>query len=221
MDTAARARASAQEVVGDIEPKQLREVLFDRLAEASMAPGVLVFLSAQAGQPTVELAALDRRAAGVQLIYEGLRLTRRIAHDEPWADTDAEVIDADVDILAADVFVSRGFYLLARTEASTAAVETVQSFGRDQTLGRRADADTAALDRNLEADIFALAVQAGVSAVDVVPSPELLSFAADLAPNEQRELPAADNMLSKSAVRRLTELSNGIDGRVRSSASER
>ena len=221
MDTAARARASAQEVVGDIEPKQLREVLFDRLAEASMAPGVLVFLSAQAGQPTVELAALDRRAAGVQLIYEGLRLTRRIAHDEPWADTDAEVIDADVDILAADVFVSRGFYLLARTEASTAAVETVQSFGRDQTLGRRPDADSASLDRNLEADIYALAVRAGVTAVDADPSEELLSFAADLARSEGRELSTADSVVSDATVSRLSELSDEVDGRVPSSASER
>jgi|GEM_PF-359201 len=223
MDTAARARAAAQEVVGDIEPQQLREVLFDWLAEASMAPGVLVFLSAQASQPTVDLDGLSRRAAGVQLIYEGLRLTRTIAHDEPWVGTEADVIDADVDILAADVLVSRGFYLLARTEAATAAVETVQSFGRDQTLRRRADseAESDSLDRNLEADIFALAVRAGVTAVATDPSEDLLSFAADLAPSEGSELSTADSVLSDATVSRLSELSNGVDGRVPSSASER
>jgi len=220
MDTAARARAAAQEVVGDIEPQHLREVLFDRLDGASMAPGELVFVSAQATEPRVDLERLSRRAAGVQLMYEGLRLTRTIAHDEPWADTDADVIDADVDILAADVFVSRGFYLLARTEASTAAVETVQAFGRDQTLGRRSDTDTASLDRNLEADIFALAVRAGVTAVDADPSAELLSFAADLARTEGRGLSTADSMLSDATVSRLTELSGGVDERVPSSASD-
>ncbi len=220
MDTAARARAAAQEVVGDIEPIQLREVLFDRLDGASMAPGVLVLLTAQASQPTVELTDLDTQAAGVQLIYEGLRLTRTIGHAEPWADTEADVIDADIDILAADVFVSRGFYLLARTEASAAAVETVQSFGRDQTLARRADADTASLDRNLEADIFALAVRTGLAAVDADPSEELLSFAADLAHSEGRELSTADSLLSDPTVRRLSELSGGSEERVPSSASD-
>ena len=221
MDTAARARAAAREVVDDIEPQHLREVLFDRLDEASMAPGVLVFVSAQASQPAVDLDELATRAAGVQLIYEGLRLTRTIAHDEPWATTEGDVIDADVDILAADVFVSRGFYLLARTAASAAAVETVQSFGRDQTLGRRADADTVSLDRNLEADIFTLAVRAGVTAVDASPSEELLAFAADLARSEGRELSTADSVLSESTVNRLSELSEGVDGRVPSSASDR
>jgi len=221
MDTAARARTAAREVVEDIEPTQLREGLFDRLLEASMAPGVLVFLSAQTGQRSADLEELDRRAAGVQLIYEGLRLTRTITHDEPWATTEADVIDADVDILAADVFVSRGFYLLARTEAAAAAVETVQSFGRDQTLRRRPGSDAERLDCNLEADIFALAVRAGVTAVEIEPSEELLSFAADLARSDDPELSSAEYVLSDSTVGRLSELSAGVDGRVPSSATER
>jgi hypothetical protein len=219
MDTAARARAAAREVVADIEPQHLQEVLFDRLAEGSMAPGVLVFLSAQAGNATVDLESLADRSAGVQLIYEGLRLTRSIAHAEPWTETTTDEIDADIDILAADVFVSRGFYLLARTEASAAAVETVQDFGRDQTLRGRPDADTETLDRNLEADIFALAVRAGLTAVDTDPSAEVLSFATDLARADGEELSAAGTVLSESTVSRLTELS-GVDGRVPSSASD-
>ena len=223
MDTAARARTAARDVVADIEPEHLRAVLFDRLAEASMAPGVLVYVSARTSQRAVELEldSLDRRAAGVQLIYEGLRLTRTITHDEPWSDTDADVIDADVDILAADVFVSRGFYLLARTEAAAAAVETVQSFGRDQTLRRRPASDAETLDRNLEADIFALAVRTGVTAGEIEPSEELLSFAANLARSDDSELSSADSVFSESTVGRLSELSGGIDGRVPSSATER
>ncbi|WP_253738330.1 DUF7114 family protein [Halohasta salina] len=220
MDTAARARAAAREVVTDIEPRHLREVLFDRLANASMAPGVLVFLSAQASDPDVDLEALAERSAGVQLIYEGLRLTRSLAHDEPWTDTTTDEIDADIDILAADVFVSRGFYLLARSEAAAAAVETVQSFGRDQTLRDRPAADGATLDRNLEADIFALAVRAGLTAVDAHPSTEVLSFAADLAREDGEPLSAPGVVLPESAVSRLTELSEGVDGRLPSSASD-
>jgi len=224
MDIVARARAEAQEVVADIEPQHLREVLFDRLADASMAPGVLVFLSAEAANPEVDLDRLAERSAGVQLIYEGLRLTRTIAQTEPWADsadiTDAD-IDADIDILAADVFVSRGFYLLARTDVAEAAVETVQSFGRDQTLRTRSDADTETLDGNLEADIFALAVRAGLAAVDSAPSEELLSFAADLARKDGEGLSAAGVVLSESAVSRLTELSDGVDGRMPSSVTDK
>ena len=216
MDTAARARAEAREVVSDIEPRHLREVLYDRLADGSMAPGVLVFLSAQAGNPNVDLDSLAERSAGVQLIYEGLRLTRSIAHDEPWTETKTDEIDADIDILAADVFVSRGFYLLARTDAATAAVETVQAFGRDQTLRSRPDANTEILDRNLEADIFALAVRAGLTAVDADPSEAVLSFAVDIARAEGDELSAATSVLSESTVDRLTELS-GVDGPVPSS----
>lgn len=216
MDTAARARAAAREVVADIEPRHLRTVLYDRLDDGSMAPGVLVFLSAQAGQPEVDLDSLAERSAGVQLIYEGLRLTRSIAHDEPWTETTTDEIDADIDILAADVFVSRGFYLLARTEAAAAAVDTVQSFGHDQTVRGRPDADTETLDRNLEADIFALAVRAGLTAVDADPSADILSFAADIARAEGDELSAAASVLSESTVSRLTELS-GVDGPVPSS----
>jgi len=203
--------------VADIEPRHLREVLYERLDEGSMAPGVLVFLSAQAGDSTVDLEPLAERSAGVQLIYEGLRLTRSIAHTEPWTETTTDEIDADIDILAADVFVSRGFYLLARTEAAAAAVDTVQSFGHDQTVRGRPDADTETLDRNLEADIFALAVRAGLTAVDADPSADILSFAADIARAEGDDLSAATTVLSESTVSRLTELS-GVDGPVPSSA---
>ncbi|SFC65740.1 hypothetical protein SAMN05444422_11370 [Halobiforma haloterrestris] len=156
-------------------------------------------------------------AAGVQLIYEGLRLTRALAHDEPWTDpiggpeteTDADT-EADLEILAADILVARGFYLLSRTEAANTAVRTVQSFGRDQTrredlLDEAADdgdADTdvdtdanpsanpnaddrveraAELDANLERDVLELAVRTGAAAAGEAPPPRLLSVADDIA----------------------------------------
>lgn len=221
MDNAVRARNAAREVVADIEPKHLREVLYNRLANASMAPGVLVFVSARASAPEVPLDTLSERSAGVQLIYEGLRLTRSVAQAEPWTETTTDEIDADIDILAADVLVSRGFYVLARTEASAAAVETVQDFGRDQTLRGRPDADTATLDGNLEADILALAVRAGLTAVGTDPSAAVLSYAADIARKNGSQLSSAEVVVSESTVRELTELTTSVDGAVPSSVSDK
>ncbi|APW96827.1 hypothetical protein CHINAEXTREME_03145 [Halobiforma lacisalsi AJ5] len=170
----------------------------------------------QSDAPTVDADDFDgivTHAAGVQLIYEGLRLTRALAHDEPWTtpiggqetETDADT-EADLEILAADILVARGFYLLSRTEAANTAVRTVQSFGRDQTrredlLGERADdgdVDTdanpspnpnaddrveraAELDANLERDVLELAVRTGAAAAGEAPPPRLLSVADDIA----------------------------------------
>lgn len=220
MDAAVRARTAARETVEDIEPPRLRAVLLDRLDEASMAPGVLVVESALGRQPSLSPAAITDRSAGVQLIYEGLRLTRSLAHDAPWTTgTDSE-IDADLEILAADILVSRGFYLLARTEVSDAAVETIRAFGRDQTRRREPDTDAPTRDRNLEADIFALAVRAGVAAAGSDPSEALLEFAADAARGYET-LPPAATVVTEPVRRRLTELAAGGDDPVASSVGDR
>lgn len=222
MDTAVRARAAARETVADIEPPALRAVLLDRLETASMAPGVLVIATATGRDSSVATEPLLDRSVGVQLIYEGLRLTRVLAHDEPWTDIDDTEVNADLEILAADVLVSRGFKLLARTEASDAAVGTIQAFGRDQTNRRAADTDDdrAALDRNLEADIFALAVRAGVTAVGGDPTEALLADAAAAAREYDGELPPAATVLTDPFRRRLTDPSTGDGGPVASSVGD-
>jgi len=274
MDDVVRARDAAREALADIEPDRLRAVLEDRLTDASMAPGVLALRSAHALDGGANLDAVAERAAGVQLIYEGLRLTRTLAHEEPWlhaesrtdgtgrpADrlTDGERrdrparingdgriddlddgriddldgvggtgdpggVNADLDILAADVLVSRGFYLLARTEAADRAVETVRAFGRDQTRRRDAatDDEAEALDRNLEADVFALAVVAGTTAVGRDPPAQLLEFAGDLARGEAegRDLAPAAVSLADATAERILALSTGGDDRVPSSATD-
>lgn len=195
MDDAVRVRDAAEDALVDIDPQRLRDTLLGRLADAEMTPGVLTVRSARALAPDTEGVGVPERAAGVQLIYEGLRLTRSLSHDPPWEqmggdttevdgdttedDADASEIDADVEVLAADVFVARGFYILARTEAARDAVEVVQRFGRDQTL-RRSAPDPTNLDRNLEADVFELAVTAGTSAVGGVAPERLRTYAADL-----------------------------------------
>lgn len=220
MDDAVRVRDAAEEALADIEPARLRETLCGRLADAEMTPGVLTVYSARALAPDTDAVPVGDRAAGVQLIYEGLRLTRQLAHDEPWttdesaplsADAtdggvaraapvgDGEAVAADLGVLAADVFVARGFYLLARTEAARDAVRVVQRFGHDQTLRRSAE-DPASLDRNLETDVFELAVVAGSSAVAGRPPEGLRSYAADLAA-AQEGLPSVRSLPDSAADR--------------------
>ena len=201
MDDAVRVREAARDAVADVDPDRLRDVLHERLADAVVTPGVLTLVAARA--PTASVAsdpavadrsdpavgdhapdapAIADRAAGVQLIYEGLRLTRRLAHDDAWNDAGEAVVSADLSVLAADVFVARGFYLLARTEAAGAAVEVVRRFGRDQTNRETATPAAAVeLDRELEADVFELAVVTGTTAAGADPSAELKSYAAELA----------------------------------------
>ncbi|WP_254762843.1 DUF7114 family protein [Natrinema marinum] len=215
MEKADSCRRAAAEAVADVEPPQLHDYIESVLDRASMVPGTLAIESAAAMAADGHLENVSRptdaveddresvsgddphgsepdsvvtHAAGVQLIYEGLRLTRSLAHDEPWLGSEADASDGDLAILAADILVARGFYLLARTDAAGKAVRTVQSFGRDQT--RRTDrestaladdADPAALDANLERDVLELAVLTGAVAVGETPSPRLLAVAEDLA----------------------------------------
>jgi len=230
MDDAVRVREAAREAVDDIEPDRLREVLFDRLSDAPMTPAVLTLVSARAPDAGVDTDTdgIAERAAGVQLIYEGLRLTRVLAWTEPWTETtgaDAGDTDADLDVLAADVLVSRGFYLLARIDAASRAVDVVRAFGRDQTLARGEGADAEALDRNLEADVFALALVAGMTAVGATPSPAAVEYAAELGRDcdADGELQPADVAFSETTTERIASLSavGGASGdRVPSSATD-
>jgi hypothetical protein len=160
MEEAEQVSAAAREAVADVEPDGLRAVIDDHVASSSMLPGVLTILSARVVAPPPPPHAATRRAAGVQLIYDGLRVTRSLVAAEPWAHTDADDPSSDLDILAADVLVARGFRLLARTEAAEQAVETVRAFGREQTDQH---ADRTPTDRGLEANVFELAAIAGGS----------------------------------------------------------
>lgn len=233
MEKAATVRQAALNAIEDVEPAHLRERIEQRIDDGSMAPGVLTLCSAQAADESVSLDGIADRAAGVQLIYEGLRLTRSLAHAQPWTDADdtsvwrssdtasvhpatatatatttdseklATAAAADIDILVADILVARGFYLLARTDAATAAVSVVQSFGHDQTIRR--ETDNPALDANLEADVFELAVVAGTTAAGSSASVQLREFAADLATTDG-EFPAASVVLPESVSKRLAAL---------------
>jgi len=175
MDEAAAVRRVVAETIGTVEPEPLYETLVAALEACSAVPGVMVLTSARAIDGGVEVAAVAERVAGVQLVYAGLAVTRRLAGDPPWADGGAEA--ANLDVLAADILVARGAYLLAGTEASGAAVEVIRAFGRDQTV-REGDRTP---DHDLEGDIFELAVVAGSTAVGPGTPPQLLDWATGLA----------------------------------------
>jgi hypothetical protein len=186
MEDAVAVRRAAIEAVEDVEPLPLRATIERHIEDGSMVPGVFTLHGVRAiadgSTPTAAsdgdlLEAVAARAAGVQLIYDGLRLTRQLAQDEPWVTGEGDA--ADVEILAADVLVARGFYLLARTEAADAAVGVVRAFGRDQTVRRETGDPT--LDRNLEADVLELAVVAGATVAGASATPRLREYAADLA----------------------------------------
>ncbi|TKX77472.1 hypothetical protein EXE53_26395 [Halorubrum sp. SD626R] len=213
MDDASRARDAAREALADVEPDQLREALEDRILDAAVTPGVLALITARAIDPDVVLDDVLDRAAGVQLIYEGLRLTRAVAHEEPWVTepTRSSDIDADMDVLTADVLVSRGFSLLACTDAAGAAVEVVRAFGRDQTLRDREGTDPAAataLDRNLEVDALELAVVAGTTAVGGETPEELLAYARELAADYDGEFPPPGRALPEATADRIADISD-------------
>ncbi len=198
MDRAATCREAARDAVADVEPPRLHDVIADTLEGSSMLPSVLTLASAAALDPDADLDGLSHRAAGVQLIYEGLRLTRTLAHTEPWTAAEGNC-DGDLEILAADILVARGFYLLARTEAATRAVATVQAFGRDQTNRRQAatDRERVALDASLERDVLELSVVAGAAAVGAPTASALLTAANELADDVGTEFPTAKQCLTE------------------------
>jgi hypothetical protein len=212
MEEAAVVRDAAEEAVRDVVPDGLREEITGFVESGSAVPGALTLVVAETfgDVDPCGVDGLTERAVGVQLIYDGLRLTRTLAQEDPWADAAADGdLAADMEVLAATVLVSRGFYLLARTEAATAAVEVVRAFGRDQT-NRRERADPS-LDAELEHDVIELAVLAGSTAVGVTP-PDATAFATDLL-GDGEGFPSAGELLTPDVVERLTELGGHEVGR--------
>jgi hypothetical protein len=204
MDEAAAVRRAALGAVGDVTPPRLRDDIEGFVADGSLLPGVVTLATATAATSDVP-DGLPDRAAGVQLIYDGLRLTRRLAHEDPWANGDHEA--ADIDILAADVLVSRGFHLLATTDAATAAVEVVRAFGRDQT-DRGSAPDPERLDRELEADVLRLAIEAGATATGTRPT-DTAAVVADLVDTWDGRFPDPDEVVDDALRERLAGVTGG------------
>jgi hypothetical protein len=196
MDEAGRTRRAARDTIDDVEPEALRENIDELLRTRSMSPGALVFRVAETADEGIEPTTVSEHAAGVQLVYDGLRLTRELAHDEPWIQSDHRA-EADMSILAADVMVSRGFHLLARTDAARKAVETVRAFGRDQTVRRENATDDPRHDSGLEADILELAIVAATSLTAAKPATDLLERADAIGGSLGVPLPPAEQLLAE------------------------
>jgi hypothetical protein len=215
MEAAVRARKAGRQAVRDVSPDPLRERIYGLLDESAMVPGVLALTSARAvedaaaakppetagGSGTVDV---EDRAAGVQLIYEGLRLTRALAGEPPW-ERDPPHTDSNIDILAADVMVARGFSLLARTEAADKAVETVQSFGRNETDDQQGRPTS---PHALETDVFELAVLAGSTAFGASPTDSLLAYAADLAESLDGDHPEPPEPVAEAVEQAVSDAPN-------------
>jgi hypothetical protein len=178
MEDAASVSDAAREVIGDVGPPPLRKLLEARLDEATVTPGVLTRMSARAAGGPEASVDLNRRVAGVQLIYEGLSLTRSLVRSPPWESEAGDV--SDTDLLVANILVARGFYLLAHTRAADRAVETVRSFAREETA-READPRAGSGREALETDVFELAIVTGVSAAGGTVPTGSRGFASDLA----------------------------------------
>lgn len=206
MEEAARARAAALDALDEITPPALNALIEERLESATMTPGVLTLVAAAAADRQGDQVELDRRAAGVQLIYDGLALTRTLARGDPWT-TNGRSGAANLDILAADVLVARGFHLLSRTEAAAKAVETVRAFGREETDYAAGTAGRPA--GSLEADVFELAIIAGTTATSSETPTGAGAFAVDLADSFDGELPGPEALLSDATVAALTTLVSG------------
>lgn len=187
MEEASIARTASLEAVADVESEPLGDEIGRIVDRASMTPGALTILTARTvdvsgrdGGARDRAAAAATRAAGVQLSYEGLRLTRQLVReDERWNEDDP--LESNLALLVAEVMVSRGFFHLARTPVAPRAIEIVRRFSRNQLLEREFDAEPAELGPSLEEDVIELAVRAGATIGSEEVSPVLAEYAGDLA----------------------------------------
>lgn len=163
--------------------------LQDIVREASMVPGVVTIRTAERLGGTVTGGEALDRAVGVQLSYDGLRLTRELIREEQRYEA-AEPTDEYLALVAGEVLVSRGFVELAETAVADRAIEIVQRFSRNQTVDYRDETDVPGV--SLEYDVLSLAVATGATAVLEHVPPYLQEFGGTIAAELDRDpLPPA------------------------------
>lgn len=191
MDVASEVRQSALRTLAEIEPEELARELQDVVAETSMLPGVITVLTAEAAGGPQAASRAHRRAVGVQLSYEGLRLTRELIREEERYDVE-DPTESYLSLVAGEVMVARGFSELAETAVAGDAIDIVQRFSRNQTHEYRTAGESF---RSLEHDVVVLAVAAGATLVQDVVPPGLDANAKRLAANLDGEpFPPAENV---------------------------
>lgn len=158
MDVSAAVRNSLFDSVSNVEPGPFRQELESILTDASVTPGVITMRTADVIDRQVDEEELQRRAAGVVISYEGLRLTRELVREDPWAASPDNTAE-NLDLLASEVLVARGLYRLAPTGVAYDAVQIARRFGRNQTNEQLPDTEPD--EPTLEYDTIRLAVQTG------------------------------------------------------------
>lgn len=206
MDEAVAVRRTARATVEDIEPARLRDALLAFIDTTSVTPGVLTLLTAKLCAGSHD--GIEQHAAGVQLINNGLQLTRQLANDEPWKQGEDERERANMHILVADVLVARGFYLLSHTNAASIAVDVVRTFGQQQTHEHTENKHQLTTEQQLKRDVLELALATGAAVPgneeNVTPT-DLPDVAKDLAATcEGTDFPAPETFLSDPVTDRLT-----------------
>ena len=167
MDAVSRVRVASCKAVEDVEPIRLREIITNQIEGDAPAFGlVTIVVSEKVGRTSEEPAIVDNKAAGVQLIYEGLRLTQDLVRGNRWKHNEQK-LNTDMDLLAADVMVAKGFHLLSHTKAAHKAVETIRTFGITETKWSDKNDTTSVQHMSLEKDIFELAIIAGFVSPDL------------------------------------------------------
>lgn len=198
MEEVVRIRAILHENLSDIEPVEFRTQLDEVIDDASLTPAVLTVETAAALSELENRDAARRRGAGVQLSFEGLKLTRQLSRENPWAVTDAPDTH-HIDLLVAQTLVSRGFYYLADTGVSGRAIEIARRFARNMT--NELQPETQPTEPSLEFDVVALAVEAGADVALSTVTPALSERARAIATDlEAQPLPAPETAIQQVAA---------------------
>ena len=189
MEAAREVRHAVRGTLAEIDPPQLAEELDSLVRTSSMVPGVVTRVTAERlGGRDVVADALDR-AVGVQLSYDGLRLTRELIREEGRYAVE-DPTDEYLALVAAEVLVSRGFGELATTPVADQAIDIVRRFSRNQTTAY--ERDQKHHGRSLEYDAVILAVAAGATTVDATIPDHIREYGETLAAELDREpLPPA------------------------------
>lgn len=164
MDAPARVRETALNALAEIEPKTLSTELQSLVSEASMVPGVVTVRTAERLAGPDDRSIAVARGVGVQMCYDGLRLTRDLIREEEQYELPGAT-ESYLLLVGAEVLVSRGFAELAETPAAEQAIEIVQRFAYNQTVDYREEAHPGSTGRSLEREAVSLAVTAGVTTV--------------------------------------------------------
>jgi hypothetical protein len=197
-----RVNDSSCNAVSKVEPPQLKELILNRIDQKPSVFGLITTIIAnESVESSDELnQSIDEKAAGVQLIYEGLKLTQELVRNKGWKHEENK-LQADLELLAADVMVSRGFNLLSHTLAAKKAVETIRSFGQAESILSNGLEKNSLSEGNLEKDMFELSIITGFYLLNKEPPKDINMghlFNFDISNQELGHLKDLDKILNNT-----------------------